>query len=132
MIRLQCVCRATLDLPDELAGEKVRCKRCQKVLKVPRPGTRVFGGRPAQGVDDSELLVAGSRACPGCGTVYPPAIVVCTGCGLNLETGAMLYASLDPAEGGSAAPTPREEPPAPRPQGWLTWFLARLGLGPRP
>lgn len=122
MIKLQCVCRLTLELPDQLAGKQVRCKRCQKVLKVPQAGSRRYAEKPAEEDSTSELLVAGSRVCPGCGDTYPPSIVVCTACGLNLDTGAMLYASLDE----QPSPFHRPEEQAAQ-EGWLKRLLGKLG-----
>lgn len=127
MIKLQCTCRRMLKLPDELGGQKIRCKHCQKVLKVPETGTRVFSDEPAEEDDTSELLVAGSRVCPGCGQTFPPTIVVCTSCGLNLDTGAMLYASLEEQRAPQMSQPSEAEPE----QGWFGRMLSRLGLGKR-
>jgi hypothetical protein len=114
----------TLELPDQLAGKQVRCKRCQKVLKVPQRGTRKFASRAAEEDSTSELLVAGSRICPGCQETYPPSIVVCTACGLNLDTGAMLYASLEEQRSPFAEP----EGEAQAKGSWLQRLLGKLGL----
>ncbi len=125
MIKLQCTCRRMLRLPDHLGGQKIRCKHCQKVLTVPEVGTRVFSDEGAEEDDTSELLVAGSRICPGCGQTYPPTIVVCTACGLNLDTGAMLYASLE-----EQVPDLTQGPGGrPEPKGWFGRLLSKLGLG---
>ncbi len=93
MIKLQCVCGHQLNLPDQLGGKKIRCKHCNKILKVPDAA----GGTPARAMPTSDPLlhVLGSRPCPGCGKIYPPTVVVCVDCGVNVDSGAMLYASLE-------------------------------------
>ena len=79
-------------------------------------------------------MVAGSRACPGCGKFYPPSTVVCVDCGINVDSGAMLYASLEdqPAPGEMRAPRESElgeveEDEAP--PGFFKRLLKKLGLG---
>lgn len=125
MIKLQCVCGHLLSLPDDLAGKQVRCKRCNKVLKVPATRASDEGAVSASGKRkvDAALTVQGTRPCPGCAKPYPPAIVVCTECGLNIDSGAMLYASLD-ADGGSAP----EAAPGKAPGLWQR-LLRGLGFG---
>ena len=127
MIKLQCACRHVLNLPDKLAGQKIRCKRCQKVLSVPRSGSRVESTAPAETDSTSELLVAGSRSCPGCGRTYPPSIIVCTGCGLNLDTGAMLYASLEESMNPDLMPGGDDDDGDD--EGWFAKLLKKLGFG---
>lgn len=124
-----------LSLPDSLDGKQVRCKRCNKVLKV-----RAAGGSGAGAVTESqrirvekELMVQGTRPCPGCGQTYPPAIVVCVDCGLNVDSGAMLYASLeDPPSGADPQAKeprkPEDRRPAPGASVWQR-LLRTLGLG---
>lgn len=132
MIKLQCVCGHLLTLPDSLDGKQVRCKRCNKVLKVRA------GGTPAHQAPDlsesqrlrleKQFTVQGSRPCPGCGKSYPPTTVVCVACGLNVDSGAMLYASLeDQVEG--AQRQPEDRPDAPPRGSLLQRVLRSLGLG---
>ncbi len=128
MIKLQCTCRRMLKLPDDLAGQKIRCKHCQKVLSVPRSGSRRFVQHAAEEDDSSELLVAGSRVCPGCGQTYPPTIVVCTACGLNLDTGATLYASLEDQQSPQFMEEQARQDEAAK-QGFFARLLAKLGSG---
>jgi len=131
VIRLQCVCGHELRLPDHLAGQQIRCKTCGKIMRVPAE-TASGSGRVqrAAGVTDLDpsLRIAGSRPCPGCGAVYPPGVVVCVQCGLNVDSGAMLYVSAEdqavpPALRGEEAAAP---PPPPPPRGWLARLLAKL------
>ena len=130
MIKLQCTCGTTLNLPDSLVGKQVRCKRCNKVLTI-------RGSSPDAAVDlsasqrrklDAELTVQGSRPCPGCGALYPPSVVICVACGLNVDSGAMLYASLDDTKANPFAATGGAPPPgAGKPSLWQRLKRA-LGL----
>ena len=133
MIKLQCVCGHLLSLPDSLDGKQVRCKRCNKVLKV-----RAGGSSAHQTPDltasqrlrlEKEFVVQGSRPCPGCGKTYPPTIVVCVACGLNVDSGAMLYASLEEAPDGAGAGPRADDRPAPPRGSLLQRVLRSLGLG---
>jgi hypothetical protein len=139
-IKLQCPCGQTLQLPDTLVGKQVRCKRCNKVLTVRQSTVDARdalsesqrgrlaardSGRMQQ--LDKALTVQGSRPCPGCGALYAPAVVVCVGCGLNVDSGAMLYASLDDTSGSPAAKAAEQGPP---PSLWSR-LLGKLGLGSR-
>ncbi|MBX3470221.1 MAG: hypothetical protein KF878_25390 [Planctomycetes bacterium] len=128
MIKLQCPCGHLLNLPESLAGKQVRCKRCNKVLKV-RGGSVADGQALTESQRlrvEQEFVVQGSRPCPGCGKMHPPAIVVCVACGLNIDSGAMLYASLDEQQAAAGgAPEDRRAPPG------SLWqrVLRSLGLG---
>jgi hypothetical protein len=118
-----------LNLPDKLAGEKIRCKRCQKVLSVPTLGSRVHSSAPAQTDSTSKFLVAGSRACSGCERTYPPSIVVCVSCGLNLDTGAMLYASLEDQKKPDFHGDDDDDDDDDDDEGWFAMILRKLGFG---
>lgn len=98
-IRLQCVCGKALTLPDKLTGQKVRCKDCGKVMTVPAPAQTTAPARDST----SALEVKGHRRCSGCGTSYPSTNKVCTKCGVNMDTGAQLYVSLDEQNQAQAA-----------------------------
>ena len=129
MIKLQCACGHTLELPANLAGKQVRCKRCNKVLKVPEGASPEPGKLVASGTKprvESPLLVQGSRRCPGCAAMYPPAIVVCVACGLNVDNGAMLYASLEETKASAVAP-PRA--PAGAGSGPSLWQRIKRAVG---
>ncbi|MCO5168604.1 MAG: hypothetical protein M9894_19870 [Planctomycetes bacterium] len=132
MIKLQCPCGHLLNLPDTLDGKQVRCKRCNKVLKV-RAGAG--SSSEAQQLTESqrlrlekEFVVQGSRPCPGCGKMYPPTIVVCVACGLNVDSGAMLYASLEEQQAAAASGAPEDRRPAAAGSLWQR-VLRSLGLG---
>jgi hypothetical protein len=135
LIKLQCVCGHTLNLPEKLEGQKIRCKRCEKVMRVPSAGaaTAASAGAPhGPGPSDSDpsLQIAGSRPCPGCGKLYPPSVRVCVACGVNVESGAQLYVSMEevPLPPGLRPAALLDEAPAP-PASWWRRLLARLGLG---
>lgn len=130
MIKLQCVCGHTLSLPDSLDGKQIRCKRCNKVLNV-RAASGTGPLTESQRIRvEKELTVRGTRPCPGCGKTYPPAIVVCVDCGLNVDSGAMLYASLEEQSSGVK---PDEKAPEDRGAALAgsAWqrLLRALGLG---
>lgn len=105
-IKLVCVCTKELSLPDQLAGKKIKCKHCGKVLKVPDKAE--FEGEVGQQKyeENSPFFIAGMQYCPSCGRSYPAATVVCVPCGVNIKSGATLYTSVDdpssisPAESG--------------------------------
>lgn len=122
MIKLQCVCGHKLNLPDHLANQKIRCKQCGKVMRVPDGMTASGRRRAAPGIADVDpsLRIAGSRPCPGCGEVYPPGVVVCVACGLNVDNGAMLYVS------GEDQVVPPTLPEAPVPAGVEVSWWRRL------
>lgn len=125
-IKLQCACGKTLGLPDHLAGEKIRCKDCGKVMTVPRPSAVTAAAPAAEGADDP-LAVRGHVRCSQCGRSYPQTDTVCTKCGINLHTGAALYVSMDPSseasdEGAARAPSARSRP------GFFARLLRLVGI----
>ncbi len=63
-IALACGCGAALRLRDDLAGKKVRCSKCSKVLEVP-------AAKVALCVSCSGPMKAGDAACPSCGETQP-------------------------------------------------------------
>ena len=130
VIKLECKCSYTLTLPDRLAGQKIRCKRCAKVLTVPQPRMQIpatnedsFAGAM---VSDEALRVRGMRACPGCKKPYPPSVQICVGCGLNIDSGAMLYASI---EEDTVSPVYEAEKNKQAEAGFFARLLSKLGLG---
>ncbi len=69
MIKVKCSnCGKHLEAPYEAAGKKGKCPECKTVFEVPSAST-------------------GGRTCPGCGISYPACTVICTPCGINLDTG---------------------------------------------
>jgi hypothetical protein len=119
VINLLCTCQKQLEVPDHLANQKIKCKHCGKILKVPAPQRHISD---EQKIDTSSpFYIKGSRQCQSCGKSYPPADKVCVKCGIDLDSGATLYASLDPE---AAAP-----PPTKQDVGLVARLLGALGLG---
>lgn len=131
MIKLLCTCSKSHEVPDTLANQKIKCNFCGKVLKVPPPPKRA-----APGLTDSDptFQIPGYRKCGGCGKSYPPHVKICVECGLDLDSGALLYASME--DGPKVINLPPEEearaPVARRPQGFLPRLLALFGLSGKP
>jgi hypothetical protein len=104
-MKLQCVCGKVLNVPDSMAGERIRCKECGKVMTL-RPSTA--DAEPATKTDDP-LTVKGHRRCSRCGRSWPVTDKICTACGVNMDTGAALYVSLD-ASADAEASAPKKKP----------------------
>ena len=105
-IKLQCTCGKALVLPDKLQGKKVRCKDCAKIMTVPE--ARVDHRRAGQEeeVDKTDIFhIEGLVQCPSCGKDYSKEQVICVVCGINIQTGATLYASLEQSSGERKGPT---------------------------
>jgi hypothetical protein len=58
-LRLKCTgCGALLNIPEHLAGGRVRCKQCQTIVTVPRPGKAAApGSRPSSASPPTVILV---------------------------------------------------------------------------
>jgi hypothetical protein len=124
-IKLQCVCGKTLSVPDSLTGQKIRCKDCGKVMTVPQ---RSISQDPAKESGDDPLAVKNHRRCSGCGKSYPLTDKVCITCGLNLDTGAQLYVSLEDQSSPVRRATAGAGAPGAPKQGFVPRLLALLGL----
>jgi hypothetical protein len=122
VFRLLCKCGKYLEVPESLANKQIKCKHCGKVLTVPPPPKQAAGEK----VDEcSPFYLKGHRQCPGCGKQYPERIKICVGCGMDIDKGAMLYASLEGGEQSVPA-----APPAPAEQaGLLPRLLRMFGIG---
>jgi hypothetical protein len=89
-MKLRCPkCNAVLQVPENLAGSRAKCRACGAILKLPAAG-------------------ATSAACPSCARPLPPNAVICVSCGLDLKAGA-------PVETSAAAEEPQVEEEEPRP-----------------
>jgi ribosomal protein L37E len=103
-MKLQCVCGKLLNVPDSMVGERIRCKDCGKVLTI-RPSTE--DSAPASAPFDM-LAVKGHRKCGKCGRSWPMRDKICTACGIDLDTGAALYTSLDASDEQQRPPVQRK------------------------
>ena len=54
-IPVKCACGKTLSLKDELAGKKVKCPACQKLLSVPTPKVPEESPDEPWNLDDSDF-----------------------------------------------------------------------------
>ncbi|MEZ0228104.1 MAG: hypothetical protein ACAI25_05720 [Planctomycetota bacterium] len=109
-MKLQCVCGKVLSVPDSMAGERIRCKECGKVMTI-RPST-TGDSSPAVKVPDPKdpFAVKGHRTCGKCGRSWPQTAKICTACGVDMDSGAALYVSLDASADGEAS-RPKEKKP---------------------
>jgi ribosomal protein L37E len=125
--KLRCVCGKTLQVPDQLEGQKIRCKHCGKVLTV----SQVQDADPAYSDNANPLAVKGHRRCAGCGKSYPEKDRICVACGIDLDTGAAIYQSLEtqapvaPPEGGASSGS-KNAAARPAKKGGFMGFFARL------
>jgi hypothetical protein len=85
MIRLSChQCARQINAPDQLAGKKIRCPRCQQVLAVPAPagaiqplvleappGVQAGGAQPAAMDPAADVIVEGVEVVVAPPTVLP-------------------------------------------------------------
>ncbi len=108
MIKLLCKCGKELELPDELAGRKIKCKHCDKVLKVPPRKELIQEVGELRYGPESKFYIKDMHSCPGCGRGYPKTLLICVPCGLNIRTGAILYSSADNSNASSISNTSGE------------------------
>lgn len=71
LLRLPCPCGKTLVVREGLAGKRVRCKTCERALRVPLPA---------------------DVQCTRCGFEFPDAEPTCPGCGWNAAKGVLVCA----------------------------------------
>jgi hypothetical protein len=88
-IKASCQCGASFTAKDELAGKAVRCPKCKQPLQIPAPAGAAAPQPSA--MDDLFDEVGIDRKtgpiCPACQAELKPNAVLCTACGLNLQTG---------------------------------------------
>lgn len=97
-IRFQCSCGAPMQVKDEMAGKQGKCPKCGQTITVPAaeaPAATPDFGEP----DDIRAVHEASPPCPSCGTAYPPGVLVCTRCGIELATGQFVGAPPDAGPG---------------------------------
>ena len=95
-IVLKCQCGKRLKAAENLAGRRVKCPGCGRILQVPnsaapkvRPATRVERPQspPAQAASSGPPRLS---LCPSCSKPLAPEAALCTECGYNLKTGKKL------------------------------------------
>ena len=100
-IKFKCnKCGHVLNVPDSAAGKQGKCPKCQNALRVPvpKPVATVSAASPeaAAPVVDSRMsalleevgvVQKKGPVCPSCGGDIKAGVVICVGCGFNLETG---------------------------------------------
>lgn len=132
-IHVRCeACGVTLKAPDQLAGQRAKC-RCGSVVRVPAASAAMSGGSGvvsgATRTSAAQSAVAAAKsappaprpaapppprmppasACPNCGSTLPSGAVLCTGCGFNLKTGERMGTATEPI----ATSEPRRAMPRP-------------------
>ena len=77
-------CGQSLEAPTEMQGETVECPACNAIITIPQ--------LEDQDVAPPLKTVAPvhERKCPECGKTYDKATLICTDCGINLDTGKQL------------------------------------------
>ncbi len=102
-IQVDCACGASFKVKDEMAGRKGKCPKCGGQIAVPAPAKELE--LELEPTTDVGLARPASPPCPSCGIVYPPQIVVCTRCGIELATGQFIAGAAVPATGRSSGPS---------------------------
>lgn len=79
--RIQCSCGKTFKVPEKFAGKKIRCLDCKQVLRLNAAPSATVKGLKAQG----------QVTCASCQSLYREGTRICLKCGIDLETGALVY-----------------------------------------
>lgn len=108
-IEVRCPCGQVYQVKSELAGKRVRCKKCGGAITVP---AEVFptsvdefstaGADPFQmnfELENIKDLPGLGRKCPNCTVPLEPHAVFCVRCGFNLKTGMQVKSVRDPTAG---------------------------------
>ena len=106
-IKVKCKCGKILSAPDTLAGKKAKCPKCKQIIQIPTPAVDRAPSPPPV----AQRTASPGKKCPGCGKTYPADVVICTSCGINLQTGKAL-AVPGALPGGSATGSPKTGEPA--------------------
>ena len=83
--RIECACGKTFKIPEKFAGKKIRCLACKQVLKLYQQSSAPTPKAPTGEVTQ----------CPGCQSRYREGTKICLKCGINLQTGAVVYSPKD-------------------------------------
>ena len=90
-ITIHCLCNKTFQVPDELAGKRIKCGKCGRPHRVPvaSPSSSPEGGVFGM-LDESEIAPQPRPTCPSCQRKLKPGAVICVDCGVNVHTGEKL------------------------------------------
>lgn len=108
-IKVTCSCGQAYRVKSELAGKRVRCKKCDAAIIVPG-GTRPQRLEDTRSVDADPLGFDGEfqnipdlpglgRKCPNCMAPLEPHAVFCICCGFHLQTGRQAKTVRDATAG---------------------------------
>lgn len=96
-IKATCRCGQSFAAKDELAGRTVKCPKCGQGLVVPAP-TSAPSQSPTSSIadllDEAGVATQSGPRCPRCENPILPNAVLCTKCGLNLQTGMAVASSV--------------------------------------
>ncbi|MBI4615648.1 MAG: hypothetical protein HY720_18670 [Planctomycetes bacterium] len=104
-IRFQCSCGAPMQVKDEMAGKQGKCPKCGRTITVPARETPA-AAPVFEEEGDIRAVHEASPPCPSCGTAYPPGVLVCTRCGIELATGQFVGAPPDAGPGPRVSRAP--------------------------
>ena len=97
-IKVVCQCGAAFAAPDQYAGKTVKCPKCANPLVVPRPAPTAapapVNSSLAELLDEAGIGGGAGQRCPKCQAKMPPTAVICTECGFNTQTGAIVATAV--------------------------------------
>lgn len=98
MPKIRCTgCEKVLNVPEKAQGKVIKCPTCSTKLKVPagksaaapKKKRSADSGDIFGDLDDYDMEDQDSQICPYCATEMEEDEVICSGCGMNIETGQM-------------------------------------------
>lgn len=100
MPKIRCKgCEKVLNVPDKAQGKVIKCPSCSTKLKVPagkeaaapkkKKRRSADSGDIFGDLDDFDMEDQETQICPYCATEMEEDEVICSGCGMNIETGQM-------------------------------------------
>lgn len=109
-IQVKCACGASFKVKDEMAGKKGKCPRCAGPIVVPAAAPAPELALELEPTTDVGLARPSAPPCRSCGNVYPPQILICTSCGIELATGQFVGGGTGPAMGRRPGPSAGRAP----------------------
>jgi hypothetical protein len=111
-IKVACHCGASFTAKDNLAGQTLLCPKCTQPVTIPSPNAPVVKQNVAANpmadlFDEAGFKEYKGSRCPQCNSPLKPNAVLCTECGLHLQTGQKMSAAkvLKAGERGHAEAT---------------------------